>query len=141
MSDPVNFQSYRNKAKPPQLTPEEKQFDAIVFALQDMPLRTFIEALFASRDAGDFIEIIDELASFINHYGPGPARIQPPPPMPGSNRPARCRSKARSRGVAFSSGAAAENGLVLVHAMAAMTVSASTRKNRFLIAVAARAAA
>ena len=66
MSDPIDFQSHRNKARPLPLTPEEKQFDAIVFAIGNMPLPALIDALFAARGERDLI--VAELAAYIAHF-------------------------------------------------------------------------
>jgi hypothetical protein len=65
MSDPIDFQSHRNKARLPPLTPEEKQFDAIVFAMRDMALPALIDALFAARDERDLAVIVAKLADYI----------------------------------------------------------------------------
>lgn len=47
------------------LTPEEKQFDAFIFAMRDMPLPALVSALIAARAVHEISGIVDELAGFI----------------------------------------------------------------------------
>jgi hypothetical protein len=54
----------RRRSKPA-LTPEEKQFDAFIFAMRGTPLPALVSALVAARDLHELSRLVDELAAFI----------------------------------------------------------------------------